>query len=162
MLATPHVRARIRIRNRLCRKIRQNQLEWIDACCEATGAMIEAKTESWKNLVQDAMSNSDGPNMWKVIQGLNGTPDGNSPNEAMSHNGFTIADIKFKANVFLNHYTRVSKLNMSQTDRYLNRQLKKRLNTPSADNESCAPLPIGQLLPTIKKITCKGAAVPVV
>ena len=35
------------------------------------------------------MSNSDGPNMWKVTQGLNGTPDANSPNEAMSHSGRT-------------------------------------------------------------------------
>ena len=58
------------------------------------------------------MSNSDGPNMWKVIQGLNSTPDANSPNEAMSHNGPTITDIKSKANVFINHYARVSKLKM--------------------------------------------------
>ena len=35
--------------------------------------------ESWKDLLHDAMSNSDEPNMWKVIQGLNGTPDANSP-----------------------------------------------------------------------------------
>ena len=33
------------------------------------------------------MSNCDGPNMWKVIQGLNGTPDANSPDKAMSHSG---------------------------------------------------------------------------
>ena len=59
------------------------------------------------------MSNSDDPNMWKVIQGLNGTPDANSPNEAMSHNGRTISDTKSKANVFIDHHARVSKLNMS-------------------------------------------------
>ena len=45
------------------------------------------------------MSNSDGPNMWKVIQGLNGTPNADYPNEAMSHDGRTITDIKSKANV---------------------------------------------------------------
>lgn len=43
--------------------------------------MKKAKTKSWKDLLQDAMSNSDGPNMWNVIQGLNGTPDANSPNK---------------------------------------------------------------------------------
>ena len=58
------------------------------------------------------MSNSDGPNMWKIIQGFNDTPDDNSPNEAISHNGRTIIDIKSTANVFINHYARVSKLNM--------------------------------------------------
>ena len=94
---TPHVRAKIRTRNRVCRTIHQNQQEWIDACCEATEAINEAKTESWKDLLQDAMSNSDGPNMWKVIQGLNGTPDANSPNEAMSHDDRTIIDIKSNA-----------------------------------------------------------------
>ena len=67
---TPHVRAKIRNRNRLRQTIHLNRQEWIDACREATEAIIEAKTESWKNLLQDVMSNSDGPNMWKVIQGL--------------------------------------------------------------------------------------------
>ena len=101
---SPHVRAEIRNRNRLHQTIHHSCQEWIDACCEANKAINEAKTESWKNLLQDAMSNSDGPNMWKVIQGINGTPDANSPNEAMSHNGRAITDIKSKANIFINHY----------------------------------------------------------
>ena len=40
------------------------------------------------------MSNSDLPNMWKVILGLNVTPNAKLPNEAMSHNGPTISNIK--------------------------------------------------------------------
>ena len=106
------------------------------------------------------MSNSDGPNMWKVIQGLNGTPDANSPNEAMSHNGRTITDIKSKANVFINHYARVSKLNMSQFDRDTNRQFQKRIKVPSADDESRAPLLMSELQSAIKKMKGKGAAAP--
>ena len=89
---TPHVRAKIHTWNCLCRTIHQNRQEWIDACREATEAINEAKSESWKDLLQGAMSNSNGPNMWKVIQSLNGTPDANSPNEAMSYNGWTITD----------------------------------------------------------------------
>ena len=54
--------------------------DWMDACREATEAINEAKTDSWNDLLQDAMSNSDDPNMWKVIQGLSGAPD--APNEA--------------------------------------------------------------------------------
>ena len=98
------------------------------------------------------MSNSDDPNMWKVIQGLNGTPDANSPNEAMSHNGRTISDTKSKANVFIDHYARVSKLNMSQSDRDTNRQFKKRLKVPSVDDESCAPRLMSELQSAIKKM----------
>ena len=71
----------------------------------------------------------------KVIQGLNGTPDANSPNKAMSHNGRTITDINSKANVFMNHYARVSKLNMSQSDCDTNRQFKKCFKVSSADEE---------------------------
>ena len=117
---TPHVQAKIHEHNCLRQTIHQNRQEWTDACREATEAINEAKTESWKNLLQDAMSNSDGPNIWKVIQGLNDTPDANSPNEAMSHNGRTITDIKSKANIFINHYARVSKLKMSQSDSEIN------------------------------------------
>ena len=43
------------------------------------------------------MSNTGSPYMWKVIQGLNGIPDANSPNEAMSHNGGTITGIKSRS-----------------------------------------------------------------
>ena len=106
------------------------------------------------------MSNSNGPNMWKVIQGLNRTPDANCPNKAISHNGRTITDIKSKANVFINHYARVSKLNMSQSDRDTNRQFKKRIKVPSADDESRAPLLMSELQSAIKKMKGKGAAGP--
>ena len=157
---TPHVRAKIRTRNHLRRTIHQNRQEWINACREANEAINKAKTESWKDLLQSAMSNSDGPNMWKIIQGLNGTPDANSPNEAMSHNGRTITDIKSKANIFINHYARVSKLNMSLADRDINRHFKKHLSAPSASDESCATLQMGELLSAIKKMKGKGAAGP--
>ena len=155
---TPHVRAKIHNRNRPCQTIHQNCQEWIDACREATEAINEPKTESWKNLLQDAMSNSDGPNVWKVIQGLTGTPEANSPNEAMSHNGRTITDTNSKANVFINHYARVSKLKMSQSDRDINRQFKKSIKVLSADDESCAPILMSELQSAIKKMKGKGAA----
>ena len=68
------------------------------------------------------MPNPNGPNIWKVIQGLNSTSGANSPYEAMSHDGRTIIDIKSKANVFVNYYARVGKLNMSQFNHDINRQ----------------------------------------
>ena len=131
---TPHLRPKIRTRNHICRTIHQNWQLWIYVGHEATKAINEAKTKNWKDLFQNTMSNSYGPNMWKFIQDLNGTLDANSLNKAMSHNGWTFTDIKFKANVFINRYSRISKL-----------------NTPSADEESCAPLHMGhQNLPSKK------------
>ena len=106
------------------------------------------------------MSNSDSRNMWKVIQDLNGTSDANSPNEAISHNVRTITDIKSKVNVFINHYARVGKLKMSQSDRDTNRQLKKRIKVSSVDNEGCAPLIMSGLQSAVKKMKGEGAAGP--
>ena len=130
------------------------------ACHEANEAIKEAKTESWKNLLQDVMSNSDSPNMWNVIQGLSRTPDANFPNEATSYNGRTITDIKSKANVFINHYNRVSKLNMSQSNRDTKQQFKKCLKALSVDDEDCGPLLMSELQSAIKKMKGKVAAGP--
>ena len=110
---TSHAQAKMRTRNRLRRTIHRNRQEQIDACHEATKVINEAKRKSWKNLLQDPMSSSSGPVIWKVIQDLNGTPDANTPNEAISHEGRTITDIKSKANIFIKHYAWVNKLNMS-------------------------------------------------
>ena len=106
------------------------------------------------------MSNSDGPNMWKVIQGLNGTPDANSPNEAMSHKGRTNTDTKSEANVFINHYARVSKLKMSQYDPDINWQFRKSIKVLSADDEICTPILMSELQSAIKKMKAKRAAGP--
>ena len=106
------------------------------------------------------MSNSDSPNMWKVIQSLNGTPDAKYPNEAISNNGQTITDIKSKVNVFINPYARVSKLNMSPANGELNEIFKKGFNAPSVDDESCAPLHMGKLQSAIKKTKSKEQAGP--
>ena len=80
------------------------------------------------------MLNSHGANMWKVNGGLNGTPDANSPDEAMSHNSHTFSNI---ANIFMSHYARISKLHVSKADLDLNHHSKKQLDQPSADDESC-------------------------
>ena len=71
-----------------------------------------------------------------------------------------MTDIKSNANIFIYQYARVSKVNMSQANRDINRHSKKHLNAPSASNESCAPLQMGELLSAIKKMKGKGAAGP--
>ena len=56
------MQAKIPAQKRLRRAIHQKRQEWIDACREAT------KADSWEDLLQDPMSNSDDPDMWKVIK----------------------------------------------------------------------------------------------
>ena len=152
---TPHVRAKIRIRNQLRRTIYTNRQEWINACREAN----EAKTDR-KEVLEGAMTNTNNRDMWKVMKGLNGTPEANSPNEAMSQHGRLITDAKAKANIFVNHYARVSNLPMSAADQQPNRDLKKRLDAPSTDNESCSKFTMRELTSAINKMKHKGAAGP--
>ena len=104
------------------------------------------------------MYNAGGPNMSKVIQGLNDTPDANSRTEAMSHNGQIITDIKSKANALINHYARVSIRNISESYCNTNRQFRNRIKVPSAEDESCALLLMSKLQSAIKKIKGQEAA----
>ena len=106
------------------------------------------------------MSNADSPVVWKVIRGLNGTPDTNLLYEVMSHDGRTITNIKSKANIFINHYATVSKLDITKKNCNLNRLLEKRVNTPSVDNESCTSIKMSELLSAIQKMKRKGASGP--
>ena len=147
---TPHVPAKLRTWNRLRPTIHEKRQKWIKACREATEAFNKAKTDGWKDLLQGAMLNSNGTNIWKVIQGLNGTPCGNSPDETMPHNGYSTTNIKSKANVSINYYVGISKLNMSRVNWDLD-QLMTGLLTASADDETCASLQMGEVLSAIKK-----------
>lgn len=69
----PHICGKIRNQNCLHCNIHQNQQEWIKACWEENNAINETKANSWKDLLHISMLNADDPDMWKVIQGLNGT-----------------------------------------------------------------------------------------
>lgn len=91
---------------------------------------------------------------------MNGTPDTNSPNEAMSHKGKTITSNKKKANVFMQHYASVSKLKLSKENRETNRHLKKVLESPSVSDASTSAFTLQELKRAIATMKRKGAAGP--
>ena len=76
----------------------------------------------------------------------------------MFDNGRTITDPKSKSNIFINLHARVSKLNMSRSDRDINRRFKKCLHAPSVDDKSCPPTLMDELQSVIKRMKGKGAA----
>ena len=78
----------------------------------------------------------------------------------MSHNGRTITDAKGKANIFVNHYARVSNIIMTVKDCNLIREFKKWIDSLSTDNESCYHLTMDKLTSAIQKMKRKGAAGP--
>jgi hypothetical protein len=119
-----------------------------------------AKTESWRNLLEDALGSDDESKIWRIIKDLNGSPEDNAPNEAMLLNGRIITSTKKKADAFARHYAAVSRLQFSKEEREENRRLKKILETPTVGDSSCSDFTMAELKKAITKMKRKGAAGP--
>ena len=124
---TPAVREARKERNRLRHRLPTHRAEWVEACKKAQELQQQARTDAWREILDDATNAQDDSKLWKVIKSLNGSPENNSPNEAMSFGGRLITSNKRKADIFVNHYAKVSGSQMSKSDRDLNRDTKKRL-----------------------------------
>ena len=173
---TSEVRAKIKRRNKLRKGVKMRKhidpnasqeernnvetrrQEWIQACQDVVTSTNEAKTQSWRDLLEDASVAKDDTKLWKIIKNLNGTPDNNSPNEALKHKGRIITSNKQKANIFAQHYAAVSKLHFTPKERAINRRLKKILSSPTANNLSCIQFTMEELEAAIHKMRRKGAA----
>ena len=157
---TPKVREAIRHRNRLRQHISSNRAEWLEACKAARNAIIEAKTEAWQKVLADADTSSDDSKMWRVIKSLNGTPDSNSPNEAMAYRGRLITSNKRKADIFVNHYSNISRLQLSKEDRAEHRSLKSKLREARTTKASVQPFTMPELRNAIRRMKSRGAPGP--
>ena len=159
----PKVRALVRKRNKLWRERGPDKPgwreSWLEACGEVSDATREAKEESWRDLLEDSITGKSSEEMWKVVKTLDGCPDSNSPNEALLHKGRRITSNKKKADVFMQYYASVSKLNFSKQDRFINRKLKQRLSA-AKDSTDPPKLTMKELKRAISKLKTKGAAGP--
>jgi len=157
---SPKVRDKIKVRNTLRRSIKTKRKEWISACTDVTNAKREARQEQWKEVVSSAIGDIDERNMWRLIKSLSGTPDLNSPNEAMVINGKRITSTKKKAELFAQHYANVSKLKLSREERRLNLKLKRLLGAKNKDETPYKDFTLSELKKAIAKMRRKGAPGP--
>jgi hypothetical protein len=104
----------------------------MEACKVVQDIINEAKTDAWRKILEDTTESQESSKMWKIIISLNGTPEINFPNEAISHKERLITS-KLKADIFIGHYAGVSSLEMSKEDRIANR-LKICLRNASNSN----------------------------
>ena len=158
----PAVRTAVRKRNKIWKERgpdKEWRAEWLTACKEASEATKLAKAESWRNLLDDAITEKSSNELWKIVETLDGCPDTNSPNEALSHKGRLITSNKKKADVFMQHYASVSKLKLDKNDRATNRDLKKRLSKAPPTAEA-PKFNLQELRRAIGKMKAKGAAGP--
>ena len=65
--------------------------------------------------------------MWRLIRSLNGTPEKNSPNEAMKQKEKTITSDEKKVEIFAKHFASISRHHFTKGERELNRECKKKL-----------------------------------
>ena len=83
---TPTVQGLIKKRNALRRTTKSNRREWLEPCKEAQEVIQKAKEESWKEFLEEAIPSADKSQIWGVVKSLNGNPQTNSMDKAMSHN----------------------------------------------------------------------------
>ena len=63
-------------------------------------AIREAKEENCKEVLDEAICEEDDRKLWMIAKQLNGTPDTNSPNEVLVHEGRRITPHRKKADSF--------------------------------------------------------------
>ena len=138
--------------------------DWLQSCKDVNTIIDTAKEESWKNLLEDAITEKDSTQLWNIIKSLNGAPSNNAPNCAMKHKGKTITSSSKKATIFARHYASVSRLRLSKEERRLNLRLKRLLRAPKAENEintgSCSPFTNEEMDKALRKMKSKGACGP--
>ena len=142
------------------KKAKFERLAWLSACRDVNDLIRVSKTDRWRELLEEAATSTDDSKLWKIIKDLNGSPEDNTPNEAMIHKGRVITSSKQKADLFARHYAAVSRLEFSKEERTENLQLKKVLKSPSVDGKSCRTLKMSELKTAIRKMKRKGAAGP--
>ena len=108
----PTIHTALRKRNNLRRRLktREERQAWLTACREANDQIQQAKADSWRNLLEDAVVSEDESKLWRIIKDLNGSPEDNAPNEVMVHKGKVISSNKKKADLLAQHYAAVSRL----------------------------------------------------
>ena len=148
---TPTIRAAIRKRNKLRGDIKERKREWLEACGEVNEAITEAKQESWKEILEEALTEADERKIWNVAKQLNGTPDTNTPNEVLVHKGKRVVSHRKKADCFIEHYADVSRNRFSGNDKTVNRDAKILLKEQTAEEKNCKAFSMQELKSALKK-----------
>ena len=157
---TPKVRDVIRKRNRLRQFAGNRRAEWLDACKSTRQTIDEAKTDAWRQVLDDASNSPGDAKLWRIIRSLNGSPDTNSPNEAMVHGNRLITSNRRKADIFVGHYPSVGKIPISKEDRTENRALKERIRDLRSARESTPDISMRELRRAIAAMKPRGAPGP--
>ena len=83
---TPELKAAVRRRNWLGRRIADHREAWVEACREVRRQTISAKQESWRTFVESLEGQAGTSRVWGVIRSLNGKrPRTDAGNSMLEH-----------------------------------------------------------------------------
>ena len=122
--------------------------------------IAEEKESAWIEYLDDLEFDPDPGKVWSLIRNLSGNPDSPAPNEALLHNGKLITSPHKKADLFMNHYAKVSSLKLSKKDREKKKELLKQIKRNGPEEEICKDFEMHELQKAIKRMKAKGAAGP--
>ena len=111
---TPPVRAAIRQRNLLRRKVKTHRRDWLEQCKVVKEEIKQAKEQKWREVVEEAIGSENDKKIWSFIKSLDGTTGASPTGEVMIHGKDRLISNKAKANVFSSHYASVSRLNFKR------------------------------------------------
>ena len=161
---TPPVKAAIRQRNNLRRKIKTHRKEWIEQCKAVKAEINAAKQQKWREVVEDAIGTADDKKIWSFIKSISGSASASPSGEVMVHKGRRLTSNRAKANVFSSHYASVSRLIFTKEERNINRDAKKMLrsgiSSSSVDDQACRPFTMPELKKAIARMRARGAPGP--
>ena len=118
------------------------------------------KESAWIEFLDDLEFDPDAAKVWSLIRNLSGNPDSPAPNEALLHNDKVVTSPHKKADLFMNHYAKVSSLKMSNSDRKKKKELMKQIKRNGPEEEICRDFDMRELQKAIKLMKGKGAAGP--
>ena len=61
------MKAKVRHRNKLRRNIKEKREEWKEACKDVNETIKKAKEESWRELLEDVITEGNDDKFWRVI-----------------------------------------------------------------------------------------------
>ena len=162
---TPELKAAIRRRNWLARRIATHREAWLEACREVREKTSSAKSESWRSFVESLDGQANTSRVWGVIRSLNGkSPKTDARNAMLEHRGKAIYSPAGKAEAFCQHYAAVSRHSFTReerkTERFVRREMTVAGRATGPVNRESAEFTLGELKMALKNAKGKGAPGP--
>ena len=115
---THEIRAAVRERNALGRRLSEHREEWLASCKRVKDLIAKEKERRWRSFVEKLGSSTEPAKVWLVIRSLGGlgvSPGGK--NEVLVHRGREYTTGSDKADAFCKYYAAVSRLVFSKEER---------------------------------------------